>query len=125
MHVEGAQRIRVVRGREDHRHRAAQQLEHLEAVELRHLHVEEHQVGGQLRDRLHRVEPIAAFGDDRDAGVSAEILAHHRARQRLVVDDDDAKRIDVAHAGSVVAGNDSSIRQTPPCSLLLTMASAP
>ena len=102
-----------------------EQLEHLEAVELRHLDVEEHQVGRELGHRLDGVEAVAAFGHNRDARMRAEKLAHDRARQRLVVDDDDAKRIDLAHAGSVVAGNDNSMRQTPPCSLLLMIASAP
>ena len=38
----------VVRRDEDDRHAAAEQLEHLEAVELRHLDVEEQQVRLQL-----------------------------------------------------------------------------
>ena len=41
-------RVLIVRRHEDDRDVAADQLEHLEAVELRHLHVEEQQIGMQL-----------------------------------------------------------------------------
>ena len=48
VHLERAQRVLVVGGDEDDRQVAPEQLEHLEAVELRHLHVEQHQVRLQL-----------------------------------------------------------------------------
>ena len=134
MHVEGAQRVFVVSGREDHRHRPTEELEHLEPVELRHLDVEKDQVRRQFGHRFHGIEPVAALGDNRDARMRTQKFTHHGARQRLVVHDDDAKEFGFGHAGSVAfttslarrsTGNDSSIRQTPPCSLLLTIASAP
>ena len=71
---------------------APEQLEHLEAIQLRHLHVEKHEIGRQLGDRLDRFEPVPALGDDLDARMRLEVLAHHRPRQRLVVHDDDPQR---------------------------------
>ena len=125
MHVEGAQRVLVVGGREDHRYRAAQQLQHFEAIELRHLDVEEHQVRRQLGHRLHGVETVAALGHDAHALVRAEVLAHDAAGQGLIVHDDHAQGIGRAHFASVDTGKDSSMRQTPPRSVLLTTASPP
>ena len=49
VHVEGAQRVLIVGGDEHHGDVAADQLEHLEPVELRHLHVEQQQVGVAAR----------------------------------------------------------------------------
>ena len=53
----------IVRGHEDHeRHAlAADRLDHLEAVHLRHLHVEEHQVRRVIHDRGDRFLAVAAL----------------------------------------------------------------
>ena len=64
--VECSERVLIVCGRENDRDVAAHQLEHLEPVELGHLHVEKHQIGVQLRDHFHRLETVLAFGDDVD-----------------------------------------------------------
>ncbi len=69
VHVERPQRVLVV-GRDEHdRHVAADQFEHLEAVELRHLDVEKQQVGMQLGDGLDCLEPVGALGHDLDVGI--------------------------------------------------------
>ncbi len=58
-----------------------------EAVEARHLHVEEHEVRLPLADRLHGLEAVAALTDDLDVGFVLEPVAHPLARQRFIVDD--------------------------------------
>ncbi len=58
------QRVLIVRGDEDHGDVAADEIEHLEAVELRHLDVEEQQIRLQFGDDLDRLEAIGALGDD-------------------------------------------------------------
>jgi hypothetical protein len=113
--LERAHRELVVRGAEDHRRGAADQVDDLEAVELRHLHVEEHEIGRQLGDRLHRLEAVGALGDDFDAGHVRQVLAQHLARERLVVDDDRPQPRLLAHAGSSMrmAGSRNSARNVP------------
>ena len=59
------------------------------------------------------------------AGVRAEVFAHDAAGQGLIVHDDDAQGIRLAHFASVDTGRDNSMRQTPSRSVLLTTASPP
>jgi hypothetical protein len=84
---ERAQRVLIERGREDDRNLTADQLEHLEAAQLRHLDVEEQQIGRELGHDLDRLEPVSALPHHLDVRMLAEKLPHDRARQRLVVDD--------------------------------------
>jgi hypothetical protein len=96
VHHERAQGVLVVRGAEDHDRRprlTGDQLQHLEAIELRHLHVEEHQVGPLLGDRLHRLEAVRGLPDHLDALVGAEVLAQQRARRGFVVHEQDAQAL--------------------------------
>ena len=57
---------------EDHRRRAiAQEFEHVEPGQLRHLNVEKHEIRRQLFDQLHRFDAVRRLTDDlnvRDAG---------------------------------------------------------
>ena len=92
VHVEGADRVLVEGRHEDDGHVAAEQLQHLEAVELGHLHVEEQQVGGEVVHGLHRLEAVAALAYDLDATGTGQVLAQQRARRLLVVHDHDAQR---------------------------------
>ena len=64
-----------------------QAREHAEAVEARHLHVEQDQVGLLLGDRLDRLEAVAALADDLDVRLVLQPVAHPLAGQRLVVHD--------------------------------------
>ena len=110
VHLECADRVLVVGGREDHRHVAADQVEHLEAVELRHLDVEEQQVGRQLRHGLHRLEAVGALRHDLDVRFGGQVLAEDRPRQRLVVHDGDAQRKRVWAQSSKVQGRSIATR---------------
>src|SRR6185312_1186963 len=85
--VEGPHRILIEGGREDNRRSPFDQLEHFEAVELWHLHVEKYNVRLMLRDRFHRLEAVGALRDDVNAGFLFEILAQDAARQFFIVDD--------------------------------------
>ena len=97
--------MRVVRGDEHDGGLLVEELEHLEAVQLRHLHVEEEDVGRELRDRLHRLEAVRALADDHDLGIALQLLPQRAARELLVVDDEGRH----AHSGSV-----TSTRKVPP-----------
>ena len=99
VHVEGADGVLIERGHEHDGHVAADQLQHLEAVELRHLHVEDQQVRPQVRHGLHRFESVRALGDDVDAGHARQVLADHGARQLLVVHDG---HFQARHGASVI-----------------------
>ena len=66
----------------------ARQFQHFKPVQLRHLDVEEHQVGPQFGDRLDRFEAVGAFADNVDVGMKAEVFAQYPARKLFVVDDD-------------------------------------
>jgi hypothetical protein len=85
---ESTQRMLLVGRDEDDLDRLIEQLEHLEAVELGHLDVEEEEIGAQLGRGLDRLEPVGALRDDLDVGMRGEVLADEPARQLLVVDDD-------------------------------------
>ncbi len=92
MHLEGPQRVLVVGGDEDHHRQGGrvQLLQHLEAVQLRHLHVEEDQIGGVPADRLDRLPAVGALAADLDVLEAVEQRAHAFSSQRLVVHDQDA-----------------------------------
>ena len=127
VHLERPQRVLVVRGDEDRPALVApEQLEHLEAVQLRHLHVEQHQVGRQLGHRLDRLEAVAALGHDLDVrharrGTRAPPPAPAARRPRS-----QSQQVAFAHAGSVVDAATRVPAATTPCaSLLSTNASVP
>jgi len=92
LHVERVERELLVRGEEDgERKRCASPLgaraEHGEPVALRHLDVEEDEIGGERLQRSDRRRTIATFSHDLHVGVHRQQLAHATARQRLVVDE--------------------------------------
>ena len=93
MDFERFQREFVVRRDEHNRHFPADQLEHVEAVELRHLHVEQKQIRFVVLlfgQELHRFDAVGALGEDLDAADRLEGLSHRQARRLLVVNDDDS-----------------------------------
>ena len=63
---------------------------HLEAVEPRHHHVEEHEVGTDLRRSLERLLAVASDGDL--VARRAEVHLHEPRDVRIVVDDEDRLR---------------------------------
>ncbi len=90
VNVEGAQRVRVVGGDEDHeRHaRRADGLDDVEPAVARHLHVEEDEIGLQFLDRGNRRHAIGALRDDVHAGFAGEQRSQPLARERLVIRDE-------------------------------------
>jgi hypothetical protein len=94
MRLEGAQGELVVGGDEDHHGHMtdADRLQHVEAVELGHLDVQEEQIRRRLFDGLDRFPAVRAFGDDLDVLCLREQVAYALARQRLVVHDHGADR---------------------------------
>ena len=95
VHLERTDGIAVVGSDEDDGDVAADELEHVEPVELRHLDVEHQQVGFQLGRRLHRLESVRALRDYFDVGMLGQPLAKNAARERLVIDNDDPDEVGV------------------------------
>ena len=87
MHFEGAQGELVVgRHENDGGHCPAVELfQHTEAVQLRHLHVKENQVGFVSADGGGRVAPVGTLAEDLDVRLLAQQLANPFPRQRFVV----------------------------------------
>src|SRR5687768_13361159 len=90
VHVESANGEAVEGRDENDGNVPADQFEDVEAVQLRHLHVEQQQIGLTLHHRLHGLEAVGAFRDDLDVGVRRQQLAKNGARELFVVNDDDA-----------------------------------
>ncbi len=91
VHFERLHRVLVVGGGEDdlrQRNLAVHQLlDDAEAVEARHLHVEEDEVGRELLDEVDRLDAVLALRDDIDVELAQEIRKLV-ARKLLVVNDD-------------------------------------
>ena len=116
-------RRRVVGGDDQHRQVALdgeqrpQRLHHLEAVEVRHVQVEDDQVGP--RDR-HLADDLARVGEGGDVAAArgGQQPIEHAHVGRLVVDDEDSRRAqDVAdgnHAGGIIAAGSGLSAARPP-----------
>ena len=78
-------------------------VEHLEAVEPRHLHVEENQVGLLFSDERGGFLAVHGFGRDRHMRMALQVQPHPLTGERLVVGDDrpETFRQRFGHAGSV------------------------
>jgi hypothetical protein len=101
MNVEGAQRVAIERGDEDDARQLVrgQRQDHFEAVELRHLDVEEDEVWLVGDDGLQRGGAIAALADEHDVALGREQTTDAAPRHRLVIDDQGAERHDAAAIG--------------------------
>src|SRR5207253_10444766 len=73
-------------GDKDDDRRAIEQRQHFEAIELRHLDVEEENVGIALRHLADGLESVGALGDDLEVFFRSEIFAKDIASERFVVD---------------------------------------
>ena len=107
--LERANRELVV-GREEHDRRHALRRpppDHLEAVDLRHLDVEEDHVGLQRVERREHLAAVAAFADDGEVGKRGEQLPHAAARRRLVVGDEDGDERAIATVDRFASGSGS------------------
>src|SRR6185503_9216808 len=91
--AERAQCVLLVGRQEDHgRHLVRADLgDHAEAVQARHLDVEEHEIGLELSDCADGARPVAAAADDLDVALLRERQRDSLARERLVVDDQRAE----------------------------------
>ena len=87
MHLEGAQGELIVgRHENDGGHGPSVELfQHIEAVQLRHLHVQENQVGFVSADGGERVAPVGALAKDFDVRLLVQQLSDPFPRQRFVV----------------------------------------
>ena len=74
MDLERLQRVLVVGGHEDHhRHLLGTDLpDHAEAIDGGHLHVEEHELGRELLDRVDGLHAVGALPHDLDVGFLRE-----------------------------------------------------
>src|SRR5437588_6829320 len=90
--LEGAHSVVVVCGDEDDGRQplVLQGFEHGEAADLRHLHVEQYEIGAHRLDGLDGLRAVRALGDDAYLGVVGGHPANLLARQRLVVHDENA-----------------------------------
>ncbi len=96
LELEGRDRVGRIGGDEHHRRRcrpAAQPARQLEAVDARHVDVEQHQVEARAGQLVGAPSPCAASATTSAGGdwQSASKRAQARARQRFVVDDQGAK----------------------------------
>src|SRR2546423_1229188 len=87
--LEGPQRVAVPRGDENQDGRALKvyRFQNLETVLVRHLHVEQDEVGRETFDALDRRATVAALPDDFQFRVTREERANTFARVQLVVND--------------------------------------
>ena len=78
----------------------------LQAVELRHADVHQHEVRLGPPHLLDRVEAVACLGDDLDLGQRSQEPLQERTKSVRVVDDDDALRVRscAGHAVRLAAG---------------------
>ena len=118
MHLECAQRVRVGRRDEDDGWHAVgtDGAHYAETIELRHLDVEQHDIGCVTSDRGHGVPPVAALADHLDIRLIGQQLAQAPPSERLIVDDQQPKRLACLRgtAAGVHAWNGSSISTMNP-----------
>ena len=82
-------RVLVEGGHENHGGQWWRELrERLKAVELRHLDVEEEQIGALTIHGGDGLATVGAFADDFDAGLGRQERAEAFAGERFVVDDE-------------------------------------
>jgi len=93
-------------------------VQHAEAVEPGHLHVEQEQIDGQPLQHFHRLDAVAALGDDVDVVATGEQDSNRRARIRLVVDDRHAQHHCPGAVPSRSGSGSTSVAHTPVASFL-------
>ena len=96
VHLERLHRVAVVGGDEDgERHLLLQRGHHAEAIDLRHLNVEEYQIGLLALDHGDSGFSVAAFGHNLQVGFVVQQPAQALARQGFIV----AKQHSYGHRG--------------------------
>jgi hypothetical protein len=96
----------------------AERFDHFEPGELRHLHIEEKQIGAQFAHGLQCFRAIHAFADDLDFGLFGQEGPDAFARERFVVGNDDADFHDAVESGEwpaleMVRSGISRLTRTP------------
>jgi hypothetical protein len=88
--LERLQRVPIERRHEDHRRHGGrlETTQDLEAVDFRHLYVQEQHVRALPADRVDGVRAVAALGDDREVLLAREEQPQRLPRERLVVHHD-------------------------------------
>ena len=109
MDFEGAECVLIVCGDEDDGVIGADEFEDFETIELRHLDVEENEVGVEFIDGFHGLEAVGAFGDDFEVGVGGDEFAKDGAGEFLVVDDDGADFRRGVHESVVLSAGKSMV----------------
>jgi hypothetical protein len=94
VHVEGTQRVFVVRGDENHASRniIAEHLQYVEPIAFGHLGVEEEQIGSESADHVDGLLPVTCFANDRDGWLVGEKSGQDGARGRLIIRNNGAER---------------------------------
>ena len=85
--LERSQRMLVVRRYEDYRDIPLDQFEHLEAVQLGHLDIQQQEIRLLLADRLDRIETVGALGHHNHVLAFTEQFPQQSAGRFLIVDD--------------------------------------
>ncbi len=98
--LEGLYGVLVVGGGEDHRGDTSDATQHVEAGPLRHLHVEEAQVGLELVDDANRLVRIRGLADDLEVVNRCQQTLELLPRRFLVVDDQTANAHRASSPGS-------------------------
>ena len=81
---------------------ALERLDDIEAVHVRHLDVEEDEIGILVVDGAERFGSVGALGDDFDVVVLGEQSAHALARELFVVNDCDADLVGIGNQSAAV-----------------------
>ena len=91
--VEGADRVVIVGGDEDGDGHLfdSNGFEDLETVHLRHLNIEEDEVGIELLNGVHGGFAVAALADDADVAIALEQAQQSRTREGFVIHDQRAQ----------------------------------
>jgi hypothetical protein len=88
VHFESTQGILIERRDEhDRRHPVADLAHDVEPIELRHLHVEKHQIRPVRDDRFDGGPAVPSLGNDIQLGLAPQHSTHPAARHRLIVHD--------------------------------------
>ncbi len=85
VNFERPNRESIVRGNEHHGPVRANQLQHFKTVELRHLDIEEQQIGFELCGKFDCLEAVRAFGDDFNVCMGGNVLAKNLPCEVFVV----------------------------------------
>src|SRR6266403_2453694 len=95
-------RVFVIRSNKNYRYIRTNQFQHVEASQLRHLHIQKKQVWLIFRNSLHRFQTVSTFRDDFNFFMRAQQFAQHLPRQLFVIHNNRAQFLgfSLTHFGS-------------------------